>query len=142
MKHRDPASISGALAYACTRLEETQTEGKEIVGKACGKSAAMVSQWIDNESIHMKHATIVDRLCLEAFGETPMRNAMQAMTGRVAVKVSFRNMGIRIASLAGRLAGHCLDFAVTRCLRTRDSIQTTAGKLVFKLHKLQAGIAR
>jgi hypothetical protein len=51
-------------------------------------------------------------------------------------------MGIRIASLAGRLAGHCLDFAVTRCLRTRDSIQTIAGKLVFKLHKLQAGIAR
>ena len=142
MKHRDPASISGALAYACTRLGETQTDGKEIIGKATGKSAAMVSQWIDNESIHFKQAFIVDHLCLQAFGETPMRSAMQAMTGRVAVKVSFRNMGIRIASLAGRLAGNCLDFSVTRCPRARDSIETTAGKLVFKLHKLQAGIAR
>lgn len=143
MKQRDLMDISGALNYACVRLGNgSQKVGREIIGKKCGKSAAMVGQWIEQENIHHKCSIIVDRLCLEAFGERPMAVAHKAMTGRVSVKVSVRNMALRVQTLSGRIATASLEFSQTGCARARESLQTSIGKLQFKLHKIQAGIAR
>jgi len=142
MKHRDPASISGALSYACFMLGDTQTEGRKIIAKACGKSPAMVNQWIDQETIHLKHAAIVDTLCFEKNGERPMAIALRAMTARPPIKVSVRNMCLRIVRLAGRVAESGLTYAMTSCPRARDAMQTALGKMSFKIAKLQAGISR
>lgn len=143
MKHRDPVSLSGALAYACVLLGEGhQTEGARIIGKACGKSVSTVNQWIDQKTIHLRHAAIVDTLCYEKNGERPMAAALKAMTARPAIKVSVRNMCLRIVRLAGRVAESGLTYAMTNCPRARDAMQTALGKMAFKIAKLQAGISR
>jgi hypothetical protein len=143
VKHRDPVSLSGALAYACVLLGDGhQTEGARIIGKACGKSVSTVNQWIEMGTVHLKNAARIDTLCYEKNGERPMAAALKAMTARPKIQVSVRNMCLRIVRLAGRVAEYGLIYATTGCCRARDSMQRNLGKMALKIAKMNAGISR
>lgn len=124
-KPRAPLSIDAAITRAAGLIPGGWAEMAELTGRA----PSLVRAWGDpdrREEISLRHAIIIDRACLSAAGEDPLKLYYAARLASVGAPAVAETLGQLVADLA-RETGEATAAAFSAALGTASpGAQATA----------------